>query len=103
MTTITTEEIERILNEKIRPQLALHGGDIRLLDITPDWRARFKLTGACATCPAAIRTMEELVAETLREYLPALTAIEAVHGVSEELLEEARRFLHRSEDVKNSG
>jgi Fe-S cluster biogenesis protein NfuA len=98
MKKITTEEIERILDESVRFRLRMHGGGIHLVDITPEGTARFRLTGACAGCPGASRTMEEVVEETLRKHIPGLRRIEVVHGISEELLEEARRFLGRSEN-----
>jgi len=48
MKKITAEEIERILDESVRFRLRMHGGDIHLVDITPEGTARFRLTGACA-------------------------------------------------------
>jgi len=98
MKMVTIEEVERVLDESVRFRLRMHGGDIRLVDITPEGTARFRLTGACAGCPGASRTMEEVVEETLRKHIPGLRGVEVVHGISEELLEEARKFLGRSEN-----
>jgi len=99
MKKITAEEIERILDESVRFRLRMHGGDIHLVDITPEGTARFRLTGACAGARAS-RTMEDVVEETLRKHIPGLRGVEVVHGMNEELLEEARRFLRRSENGK---
>jgi Fe-S cluster biogenesis protein NfuA len=103
MTTVTPEQIESVLDEKVRPYLNVHGGDIRLLEITSEGIARFKLTGACATCPGASQTMTEVVEVTLKKCFPSLKGIEAVYGVSDELLQEARIILRRSRNEKNSG
>lgn len=102
-TTVTPEEIERVLDKKVRPYLNMHGGDIRLLEVTDDGIARCKLTGACATCPGASQTMTEVVEIALKEYFPSLKGIEAVYGISDELLEEARSILRRSRNDKESG
>ena len=53
-------EIERVVQADIRPKLALHGGDIRLLDFQ-DGVLRFELLGQCSGCPSASITTEELI------------------------------------------
>ena len=49
-----------MLQADIRPKLALHGGDIRLLDFQ-DGVLRFELLGQCSGCPSASITTEELI------------------------------------------
>lgn len=102
MTTVTPEEIERVLDENVRPYLNVHGGDIRLLELTTDGIARCKLTGACATCPGAGGTMAEIVEMILMKRFPSLKGIEAVDGISDELLEEARKILRQKRNDKDS-
>ena len=53
------DRIEGVLEEKVRPNLALHGGNIRSLDCK-DGVYRFQLTGQCAGCPSAMLTTESL-------------------------------------------
>ena len=44
------EMIERILEEKVRPQLAAHGGGIESVGCE-DGIYRFRLLGQCSGCP----------------------------------------------------
>ena len=86
------ERIERVLEEEVRPQLALHGGGIQSLSCE-DGVYRFRLTGQCAGCPSAYLTTEAVIEETLRTSIPELKEIVLVQGVSEDLLEQARAIL----------
>ena len=51
------ELIERILEEKVRPQLADHGGDIKSISCEKGIY-RFRLLGRCSGCPSAYLTTE---------------------------------------------
>ena len=88
------EQIERILDERVRPQLALHGGDIQSLSCE-DGVYRFRLLGQCAGCPSADLTTEELIREELIQAVPGLTQAVLVQQVSDRLLEQARAILNR--------
>ena len=55
------EDVEAVLEREVRPQLRTHGGNIELMEVTEDGVVRFRLTGACAGCPAADITNDELV------------------------------------------
>ena len=54
------EKVEKVLNEKVRPQLELHNGDLDVLDIE-DGVVRIRLLGQCAGCPSAYLTIEQLI------------------------------------------
>lgn len=86
------KRIERVLEEKVRPDLALHGGNIQTLDCR-DGVYRFRLTGQCAGCPSAMLTTETLIKSTLLESVPELKDVVLVSGVSQELLDQARAIL----------
>lgn len=86
------ERIEWVLEEQVRPNLALHGGNIRSLDCK-DGVYRFQLTGQCAGCPSAMLTTENLIRSALLESLPKLKDAVLVGGVSQELLDQARAVL----------
>ena len=85
-------EIERVLDERVRPALAAHGGDIRV-ESFQDGLLRVRLLGQCSNCPSAVGTTEELVAAELQAVLPQIRQVSLVTGVSDELLEQARAFL----------
>lgn len=91
---MTLEQIEQVLDEQVRPQLALHGGDIVSVALE-DGVYRFRLTGQCAGCPSAYLTTETLIREQLLRALPALSDVALEQGVSDALLDQARAILAR--------
>ena len=90
--------IERIIDEKIRPMLLGHGGDIIPVSID-DGIFRFRLTGECASCPGADITISELIEKELISTVSGITRVELVSQVSDELLEQARSILRNSRPV----
>ncbi len=86
------EKIERVLDERVRPSLAAHNGNIRVESFA-DGILRVRLLGQCSNCPSALDTTEELVASELTAALPQVKQVSLVTGVSDELLQQARAFL----------
>lgn len=86
------EQIEQVLNDKIRPQLALHGGDIQSVGCE-DGVYRFRLLGQCANCPSAYLTTESLIEEELLQAVPGLKQVVLSQSVSDALLDQARAIL----------
>lgn len=69
--------ISETIENKIAPMLRMDGGDIELVDIEGK-NVIVKLRGACAGCPGARATLQNLVQETLRkEVSPEINIIEA--------------------------
>ena len=91
-----TEElrkIEAVLDEKVRPALRAHGGEIEI-DRLEDGVLYVKLLGQCAGCPSADLTNETLVEAELTAALPELVRkVAVVQTVSDELWEQAKRLL----------
>ena len=59
MSILSTEEnkkiqdsISRLMEEKIRPFIQSHGGDVQLIDFA-DGAVQLELSGACSGCPSA--------------------------------------------------
>lgn len=84
--------ITQVIEERIRPQLFQHNGDIEILDWS-DGVLRFRLTGQCAGCPSADVTTEELVQAALREEIPAIKRAVLVREVAASLIEQAYAIL----------
>ena len=91
-------EIETVLREQIRPQLALHGGDIRVLSFE-NGLLRFELLGQCSGCPAASITTEELIRAVLTEAVPQVRDVVLVERVDEDLVAQAKAILSRRRAV----
>ncbi|WP_195198778.1 NifU family protein [Faecalispora jeddahensis] len=90
MTQLT--EIERLLEEQVRPQLALHQGNLSIISLTDDVLT-IRLLGACANCPSASLTTEELIASAVQSRFPQIRRVVLDTGVSDCLLTQAREFL----------
>jgi len=89
------ENIREIVEQKIRPMLNAHNGDIELVEVTNDGFVKVKLMGACATCQGAQQTMSEVVEAALREAYPEIKGVIAVHQVSDDLINQALKILRK--------
>lgn len=63
--------VEKAL-QKIRPQLATHGGDIEVVAIDPP-RLSLRILGACDGCPAQLLTLRSILASALKLDCPEIT------------------------------
>ncbi|MDR0925195.1 MAG: NifU family protein [Hungatella sp.] len=88
----TREQIEMILNKKVRPALAEHEGNVTVLSFKNDI-LKVRLTGRCSGCPAASRTSEELIAAEIKTAFPSVADVVLVEETSQELLDAARKLL----------
>jgi Fe-S cluster biogenesis protein NfuA len=70
-------QVEDALNQ-IRPALQRDGGNVELIDITPENIVKVKLVGACGTCPMSILTLKRGIEATLKQRLPEVAAVESV-------------------------
>jgi Fe-S cluster biogenesis protein NfuA len=70
--------IERVLEERVRPDLRSDGGDIVVVGIDEDHIVQVRLTGACQGCASAIVTLSMRVEATLKAAVPEVRFIEAV-------------------------
>ena len=64
--------------DSIRPYLKTDGGDVRVLEVTPDGTARLELVGACGTCPMSLMTLRTGVEDTILRAVPEVLRVEAV-------------------------
>lgn len=94
MGQILIEDIEKVLNEKVRPDLSRHGGDIRIEKLE-DGVLHVRMLGHCSGCPSAELTMENLVNTELKEAFPVLEKVVLVTGVGDELIMQAKEMLRR--------
>ncbi len=87
------KQIESILEEKVRPTLRSHGGEIQI-DHLENGVLYVKMLGQCAGCPSADLTNESLVEAELTAAVPELVEkVVVVQNVSDELWEQAKRLL----------
>lgn len=88
------EQIQKILKEKVDPVLAEHYGGATLTGYE-DHTAKVKLTGACASCPSAQYTIEDVVKNIVMENCDDVKDVVLDTSVSEDLLDMARSILKK--------
>jgi Fe-S cluster biogenesis protein NfuA len=92
------EQILAVLDEKVRPLLRAHNGDIELVGIEPGGVVRLRLLGACAACMGAEQTVNDVIVAGIRDSCPWVSDVRVETGVSEDLIQEALRFLKRDRE-----
>ena len=89
------DEVNKILHECIRPTLAKHYGDIKLVGVE-NGIVQVKLLGSCNGCPSANYTVEHVVEAALKEAIPSIKSVVIKNEVSEELWDTAKKLLNNS-------
>lgn len=74
---IEKSKVEDALNQ-IRPALQRDGGNVELVEVTPEGIVKVKLVGACGTCPMSILTLKRGIEATLKQRIPEIAAVESV-------------------------
>ncbi len=64
--------------DSIRPYLKADGGEVRLLDITPDMVVELELLGACGECPISEMTLRAGIEQAIKRAVPDVTRVEAI-------------------------
>ncbi|MFR1511833.1 MAG: NifU family protein [Coprococcus sp.] len=90
---VELDNIQRILEEDVRPALMAHEGDVELISYESQV-VKVKLHGKCSGCPSAYLTTEELIAAKIKEKMPEVKDVVLVQEVNPELLDFARRILN---------
>lgn len=86
-------QVEQILDERVRPALTEHGGDVRVIDCKGGI-LQIELLGQCSNCPASHLTAEFLISREIKSVLPEIKSVLLVQSVSDDMLDMARKILH---------
>ena len=73
-----TERVESAL-DSIRPFLRTDGGDVSLIEITPEMVVKLKLIGACESCSMSSMTMKAGIEKSIRRAVPEILHVEAIN------------------------
>jgi Fe-S cluster biogenesis protein NfuA len=71
------ERIRRVLDEEVRPAVAMDGGDVVFARFR-DGVVEVYLQGACSGCPGAAATLKHGIEARLREAIPEVQAVIAL-------------------------
>ena len=73
-----TEKIVLKAIDDLRPYLHNDGGDMELVEITPEKKVIIKLLGACKTCSVSSVTIKAGLEENLKVLLAEIKGVEAI-------------------------
>ena len=65
--------------DQIRPYLQADGGDVKVLEITPEMVLKLEMVGACGTCPMSPMTLKAGVEQAILKAIPEIKAVEAIN------------------------
>lgn len=68
------DKVESVL-QKIKPALQRDGGDVELVEITPEGEVKVRLTGACGGCPMSQMTLKMFIEETIKKEVPEVKLV----------------------------
>lgn len=88
-------KIEQVLDDRVRPKLLDHEGDIKIISFE-DGILRVQLIGQCCGCPAANITTEEVVKKEVMEAMPEIKDVVLDDGITEDMILMAKQFLKTS-------
>ena len=71
------DKVSKVI-DLIRPAVQSDGGDLELVDITPEGVVQIRLHGACVGCPSSAMTLQMGVERNLRTHVPEVTGVQAV-------------------------
>ena len=77
---VLIHQIELALDD-IRPHLEVDGGDVEVVGLTDEMTVRVKWLGACENCSMSAMTMKAGVEQVVKNRLPQILAVEAVHDL----------------------
>ena len=72
-------QIKELLDTKVRPAVAMDGGDITLSDYK-DGIVFLQMKGACSGCPSSTATLKAGIENILKHYLPEVKEVQQVMG-----------------------
>jgi Fe-S cluster biogenesis protein NfuA len=71
------DKVVKVLN-LIRPAVQSDGGDLELVDITPEGVVQIRLHGACVGCPSSTMTLQVGIERNLKAHVPEVRSVQAV-------------------------
>jgi Fe-S cluster biogenesis protein NfuA len=71
------EDVEKVL-EEVRTFLKADGGDVELVDVTPEGVVKVRLLGACGGCPMSTMTLKNGIERIIKKELPQIAEVVAV-------------------------
>jgi Fe-S cluster biogenesis protein NfuA len=71
------DRVEKAL-EQIRPMLVADGGNVELVEVTPEGIVKLKLTGSCGCCPMSQMTLKMGIERLLKQAVPEVKEVVSI-------------------------
>lgn len=71
------EKVQAVLDQ-VRPMLQRDGGDVELVEVTPENIVKVKLQGACGSCPMSTMTLKMGIEKAIKEQIPEIVEVQQV-------------------------
>lgn len=75
--TKVTKQIVQLLDDRVRPAVAMDGGDI-IFHSFENGTVYLEMYGACSGCPSSTATLKMGIENMLRHYIPEVHNVEAI-------------------------
>ena len=72
------ERVQSVINW-LRPIIQSDGGDLELVDVTPEGVVQVRFHGACVGCPSSSITLRQGIERNIREKVPEVREVLAVN------------------------
>ncbi len=73
------DRVQSVINW-LRPIIQSDGGDLELVDVSPEGVVHVRFHGACVGCPSLGSTLQMGIERSLREKVPEVTQVIALEG-----------------------
>jgi Fe-S cluster biogenesis protein NfuA len=77
---VLEEQVERAL-DSVRPHLAVDGGNVELVEVTPEKWVKIKWLGTCVNCNMSVMTMKAGIESAIKASVPDIVGVEAINGI----------------------
>jgi len=94
------KRVEEVIEEKVRPALGEHSGDIEVVNLK-DGVLKVRFLGKCSNCPSANITLESVVKSEIEAAIPEIKDVVLVTGVSDDLLDLAKAMLQHTDNLRS--
>jgi Fe-S cluster biogenesis protein NfuA len=71
------ERVEAAIS-KVRPALQADGGNVELVEVSPDGIVKVRLTGACGGCPMSQMTLKMGIERVIKQEVPEVKEVVAL-------------------------
>lgn len=71
MAPVSRERVEEVIRVHVLPYMHNHGGDLHVVNVTPDGTVICRLDAACLGCPSAAVTVVAVVERALQVHISA--------------------------------